>query len=129
VNRCKAAIKPSIRATPSATMRPAMEERISRGSVPATALKDAPVGWRDLRQWLALIDASGRLLRIDQPVDPEEELAAITFMATRRENAPALLFEVLGGSSGARCSPTCLAPARSATRSRLASTQISRSRK
>jgi 3-polyprenyl-4-hydroxybenzoate decarboxylase len=50
--------------------------------VPATALKDAPVGWRDLREWLALIDARGRLLRIDQPVDPEEELAAITFMAT-----------------------------------------------
>jgi UbiD family decarboxylase len=79
-----------------------MEEQISRGSVPTTALKDAPVGWRDLREWLALIDASGRLLRIDQPVDPEEELAAITFMATRRENAPALLFEVLGGCSGAR---------------------------
>jgi hypothetical protein len=66
-------------------MRPAMEEQISRGSVPTTALKDAPVGWRDLREWLALIDASGRLLRIDQPIDPEEELAAITFMATRRE--------------------------------------------
>jgi UbiD family decarboxylase len=83
-------------------MGPAMEERTGRRSVPATALKDAPVGWRDLREWLALIDASGRLLRIDQPVDPEEELAAITFMATRRENAPALLFEVLGGRTGAR---------------------------
>jgi UbiD family decarboxylase len=79
-----------------------MEERISRGSALATASKGAPVGWRDLREWLALIDASGRLLRIDQPVDPEEELAAITFMATRRENAPALLFEVLGDRSGAR---------------------------
>jgi hypothetical protein len=51
----------------------------------------SPVGWRDLREWLALIEAKGQLQRIAQPVDSDEELAAITFMATRREDAPALL--------------------------------------
>jgi UbiD family decarboxylase len=62
-----------------------------------------PVAWRDLREWLALIEGDGLLKRIDKPVDPDEELAAVTFMATRREDAPALLFENLAGDrSGAR---------------------------
>jgi hypothetical protein len=59
----------------------------------------APAGWRDLREWLALIEANGLLQRIIQPVDPDEELAAITFMATRRDDAPALLFENLVGQN------------------------------
>jgi UbiD family decarboxylase len=59
--------------------------------------------WQDLREWLALVDAGGKLMRITQPVDTDEELSAITFMATRRENAPALLFESLEGDRfGAR---------------------------
>src|SRR5215831_15198521 len=56
----------------------------------------SPVPWRNLRDWLALVDNNDQLLRIKRPVDPDQELAAITFMATRRENAPALLFETLG---------------------------------
>jgi 4-hydroxy-3-polyprenylbenzoate decarboxylase len=61
------------------------------------------VPWRDLREWLALVEANGALKRIDKPVDPDEELAAITFMATRREDAPALLFEnLVGTASSAR---------------------------
>src|SRR4051794_39700735 len=62
-----------------------------------------PVGWRDLREWLALVDRHGQIKHIDKPVDPDEELGAISFMATRREDAPALLFETLAGdASGAR---------------------------
>jgi UbiD family decarboxylase len=78
-----------------------MEERITQRSEPAAAARaapdTAPVGWHDLRDWLALIDANGLLKRIDKPVDPDEELAAITFMATRRDDAPALLFQALAG--------------------------------
>lgn len=59
------------------------------------ANEHSAVGWRDLRDWLALIDNDGRLMRINRPVDVNEELAAIAFMATRRESAPALLFETL----------------------------------
>ena len=78
-----------------------MEERITQRPEPAAAARaapdTAPVGWHDLRDWLALIDANGLLKRIEKPVDPDEELAAITFMATRRDDAPALLFEALAG--------------------------------
>ena len=49
--------------------------------------------WRDLREWLALIEANDQLHRIGQTVDPIEELAAITYMATRHSGAPALMFE------------------------------------
>jgi UbiD family decarboxylase len=79
-----------------------MEDRIAdRSLVPAPATDATAVGWRDLREWLALVEANGLLQRIDQPVDPNEELSAITFMATRREDAPALLFENVD-RSGAR---------------------------
>ncbi|HVU42324.1 MAG TPA: UbiD family decarboxylase [Xanthobacteraceae bacterium] len=51
--------------------------------------------WRDLREWIALIEQNGALKRIYEPVDADEELSAITYMATRGENAPALLFETI----------------------------------
>jgi UbiD family decarboxylase len=79
-----------------------MDERISDRSTVDAAANPAASGarrtqWRDLREWLALIERDGLLKRIDKPVDPDEELAAITFMATRREDAPALLFQNLAG--------------------------------
>src|ERR1700704_6386798 len=79
-----------------------MDERISDRSTFTVAANAAATSarqtqWRDLREWLALIERNGELKRIDKPVDPDEELAAITFMATRREDAPALLFQKLAG--------------------------------
>ncbi|TMJ32545.1 MAG: UbiD family decarboxylase, partial [Alphaproteobacteria bacterium] len=53
------------------------------------------VGWHDLRDWLSLVEAAGELKRITARVDPDEELSAITYMASRSENSPALLFENL----------------------------------
>jgi len=49
--------------------------------------------WKDLRDWLALVEGHGALHRIAAEVDPHEELSALTFMATRRKDSPALLFE------------------------------------
>jgi 4-hydroxy-3-polyprenylbenzoate decarboxylase len=49
-------------------------------------------GARDLREWLARIDAAGELKPITAPVDLDQELAAIAYMAAQREDAPALLF-------------------------------------
>jgi UbiD family decarboxylase len=61
-----------------------------------------PVAWRDLREWLSLIDAKGMLKRIHKAVDPDEELAAIALMATRQEDAPALKsYNLAGDRSGA----------------------------
>jgi UbiD family decarboxylase len=62
-----------------------------------------PVDWSDLRDWLRLVESDGALKRITSAVDPDEELAAITYLATREGSAPALLFENLDGDrTGAR---------------------------
>ncbi len=81
-----------------------MEELSNLHARPVAATKDPSARqWRDLREWLALVEDEGRLMKISRPVDADEELAAITFMATRRENAPALLFENVNGNRfGAR---------------------------
>lgn len=61
------------------------------------------VEWRDLRDWLALVESAGELRRVSAEVDPKEELSGITYMLTRNEQAPALLFEnVKGASYGGR---------------------------
>lgn len=70
-------------------------------------------GARDLRDWLARIDSSGELCRITAPVDANEELAAITYMATRYEDAPALLFEqIRNNTSGVRVLSNALGASR-----------------
>ena len=76
-----------------------MEDRIA-GHSPAETITGAagpPVAWRDLRDWLDLVEANGLLKHIAPPVEADEEMAAITLLATRREDAPALLFEQLAG--------------------------------
>ncbi len=79
-----------------------MEDQLHQHSVATTVSEPTPVGWRDLREWISLIEANGLLKRISAPVNPDEELAAITYMATRREDAPALLFNNFPGDrSGA----------------------------
>src|SRR6185312_1990932 len=63
---------------------------------PATLQSLEAVPWKDLREWIDLIERRGLLKRIAAPVDLDEELSAITFMTTRSESAPALLFENTG---------------------------------
>ncbi|MBV8745285.1 MAG: UbiD family decarboxylase, partial [Xanthobacteraceae bacterium] len=76
-----------------------MEELgLGRESVGQTLGDRTPVAWRDLRDWLKLVEQAGQLKRIDAPVDPDEELGAITFMAGRNTDAPALLFNNLVGN-------------------------------
>jgi UbiD family decarboxylase len=55
------------------------------------------LAWQALREWLALLERENELKRITASVDPDEELGAITLMATRQERSPALLFESLNG--------------------------------
>jgi 4-hydroxy-3-polyprenylbenzoate decarboxylase len=76
-----------------------MEELVLGWEPAGHALDDrTPVAWRDLRDWLKLVEQAGQLKRIDAPVDPDEELGAITFMAGRNTDAPALLFNNLVGN-------------------------------
>jgi 4-hydroxy-3-polyprenylbenzoate decarboxylase len=81
-----------------------MEEAVfGRGATVTGAEGVKPVGWRDLREWLALLEAAGEIKHIDAPVDPDEELAAITFMAGRTPAKPALMFNnLVGNRSDAR---------------------------
>jgi UbiD family decarboxylase len=78
-----------------------MEEIAVARRASATAAA-RPAGPRDLREWLERVEAAGQLKRIAAPVDPDEELSAITYMAARDEASPALLFEGLPGASGVR---------------------------
>jgi 4-hydroxy-3-polyprenylbenzoate decarboxylase len=51
-----------------------------------------PVGCRDLREYLQLLEAKGLLKRVTAEVDPEVELGAIVARSLERKG-PALLFE------------------------------------
>jgi UbiD family decarboxylase len=48
---------------------------------------------QDLRDWLARVEQLGELTRIDQPVDPIEEMGAITYLLAKKSPSPAVLFE------------------------------------
>src|SRR5262245_49678712 len=73
------------------------EQAIERVGIAASSNAARPVAWRDLREWIALIETNGLIRRIDKSVDADEELAAVAYLATRREGAPALLFESITG--------------------------------
>lgn len=61
------------------------------------------LSWHNLREWLGQIEQRGELKRIKAPVNPDEELGAVTLLATRQDHPPALLFESLQGDvSGSR---------------------------
>jgi UbiD family decarboxylase len=62
----------------------------------------APGEMRDLRDWLAAVEALGELRRVDREVDWDEEAAAVTYMVAKAmgERAPALLFERIRGHPG-----------------------------
>src|SRR6266850_393462 len=71
-----------------------MEEMSFKPAAAAPAAQAGhAVSWHDLRDWIGLIEQHGLLKRVAAPVDLDEELSAITFLATRAEDAPALLFE------------------------------------
>jgi UbiD family decarboxylase len=48
---------------------------------------------QDLREWLSRVERMGELVRIGQPVDRDEEMAAITYLVAKQQPSPAVLFE------------------------------------
>jgi UbiD family decarboxylase len=52
---------------------------------------------QDLRDWLERVDALGELVRIEQPVDWNEEMGAITYLVAKQTPSPAVLFERIRG--------------------------------
>jgi UbiD family decarboxylase len=53
--------------------------------------------FRDLRDWLNQVKEIGELKVINEETDWNEELAAITYMAAKKQGSPALLFEKIKG--------------------------------
>ena len=52
---------------------------------------------QDLREWLARVDEIGELVRVSEPVDPDEEMSAVAYLLAKRQPSPAVLFEKAGG--------------------------------
>src|SRR5689334_24776094 len=52
---------------------------------------------KDLREWLARADEIGELVTVSEPVDPDEEMSAVTYLLAKRQPSPALLFEKARG--------------------------------
>lgn len=76
-----------------------MEEISVEASHPTTPAAAPAQGAapRDLRDWMARVEAIGQIQRIREEVNPNEEMGAITYMAHQTIDAPALLFERIRG--------------------------------
>jgi len=80
-----------------------MEGQAPGASRTTDAAGDNQRGPRDLRDWLALVEADGGLHRVTAPVSTDEELTAATYMVAQDEGSPALMFEnIVGDESGTR---------------------------
>jgi hypothetical protein len=91
------------RAETSATRRRrrghSMEADARSTPKPVSTQRESDLPWHDLRGWVAQIERHGELKRIAAEVDPNEELGAVTLLASRQEKSPALMFEKLRGDS------------------------------
>ena len=74
---------------------------------------------RDLRSWLAAVDAIGELRTIEAPVDAVEEMSAIAYLISRTDRPSAVLFSNVQGSAPGVRSLFCMV---GASRRRLAIT-------
>ena len=73
-----------------------------------TLEREAGAGYRDLREWLEVVDSLGQL-RVVRGADWNLELGTITELNTRRRESPALLFDDIAGyPSGFRVASTLL---------------------
>jgi 4-hydroxy-3-polyprenylbenzoate decarboxylase len=57
--------------------------------------KQRPI--QDLREWLDRVEAIDELLRVDQPVDRDEEMSAISYLVAKQKPSPAVLFDTPRG--------------------------------
>ncbi len=74
-----------------------------RRQLAATRQRDSALPWRDLRGWVSQTEQHGELARITAIVDPNEELGAVTLLASRQDKSPALMFENMrGDTTGSR---------------------------
>jgi UbiD family decarboxylase len=78
-------------------------EPADRSKTASLQQRDSALSWYDLRGWIAQIEQHGELARIAASVDPDEEIGAVTLLASRQDKSPALIFESLkGDTTGSR---------------------------
>lgn len=73
-----------------------MDQRVKQQAQPSSR-KAARRPIRDLREWLARVDAMGELVRVREPVDRDEEMSAISYLVAKQHPSPAVLFERASG--------------------------------
>lgn len=56
-----------------------------------------PAPIHDLRDWLARVEEIGELVRVDKPVDRDEEMSAISYLVAKQTPSPAVLFNTTAG--------------------------------
>src|SRR5579859_255623 len=52
---------------------------------------------QDLRDWLDRVDEIGELVCVEEPVDPIEEMGAVTYLVAKQSPSPAVVFESAAG--------------------------------
>src|SRR5947207_65708 len=52
---------------------------------------------QDLREWLDRVEDLGELVTVTEPVDPIEEMGAVTYLVAKQQPSPAVLFESARG--------------------------------
>jgi UbiD family decarboxylase len=71
---------------------------------------------QDLREWLSRVEALGELVRVREPVSPDEEMSAVSYLVAKQQPSPAVLFERAAGFEaspfGARLLWNILGPSR-----------------
>src|SRR5215475_4029803 len=78
-------------------------EPADRSKTASLQQRDSALSWHDLRGWIAQIEQHGELARIAASVDPDEEIGAVTLLASRQDKSPALIFESMhGDTTGSR---------------------------
>ena len=109
-----------------------MEERapeMAKGATPSS--QPRPTNWRDLREWLDLVNASGRLKRViaDQSIRTRSSPPSRSWRRGGRTRRRCCSTISSATSPAPACWSTCSAPARSATRWRSGSTPRSADRR
>lgn len=52
---------------------------------------------QDLREWLGRVEEMGELVRVEKPVDRDEEMSAVGYLLAKQQPSPAVLFEKAAG--------------------------------
>ena len=64
----------------------------------ATQSGNGPI--QDLREWLDRVEQIGELVRVEQPVDWDQEMSAISYLVAKQQPSPAILFDNPKGYEG-----------------------------